>query len=120
MANAHSEEIVMSPNGDNLAVPLRTDSSGVIRIGETRVSLDTVIGAFRRGATPEEIVQDYSSLKLADVYATIAYYLQNRPIIDAYLHDQRRKGEEIRHQMEAAFDPTGIRERLLARRKETA
>jgi uncharacterized protein (DUF433 family) len=86
----------------------------------TRVSLDTIVGAFRCGATPEEIVQDYSSLKLGDVYATIAYYIQNRPAVDAYVQEQQRKGREIQQQMEAAFDPTGVRERLLARRKETA
>jgi hypothetical protein len=78
------------------------------------------VGAFRRGATPEEIVQDYSSLKLGDVYATIAYYLQNRVAVDAYLQQQQQMGQQIQQQMEAAFDPTGVRERLLARRKETA
>jgi uncharacterized protein (DUF433 family) len=105
---------------DPLAVPLQTDAHGVVRVGGTRVALDTVIGAFARGATPEEIVQDYSSLSLADVYAVIAYYLRNRPSVDAYLQEQRQQGEAIQRQMEAAYDPTGVRERLLARRKETA
>ena len=110
----------MSLNLDNLGVPLKTDVQGVVRVGGTRVSLDTVVGAFRRGATPEEIVQDYSSLKLGDVYATIAYYLQNRLAVDAYLQEQQQKGQEIQQQIEAVFDPAGIRERLLARRKESA
>jgi len=110
----------MSPNPEKLGVPLQADAHGVIRMAGTRVSLDTVLGAFRRGATPEEIVQDYSSLDLGDVYATIAYYLKNRPVVDAYLQEQQRKGQEVQHQMEAEFDPAGIRERLLARRKETA
>jgi uncharacterized protein (DUF433 family) len=110
----------MSLHPESLGVPLKADASGTLRVGGTRVSLDTVLGAFRRGATPEEIVQDYSSLKLGDVYASIAYYLQNRTAVDAYLQEQQRRGQQIQQQMEAAFDPVGVRERLLARRKETA
>ena len=110
----------MSLDPKNLGVPLKADAHGVIRVGGTRVSLDTVVGAFHRGATPEEIAQDFSSLTLGDVYATIAYYLQNRAAVNAYLQEQQQKGLQIQQQMEAAFDPTGVRERLLARRKETA
>lgn len=105
---------------DRPAVPLRTDAQGVVRVGGRRVTLDTVIGAFRRGATPEEIVQDYSWLQLADVYAVIAFYLQNQPAVEAYLQEQQQKGEATQRQMETLFDPRGVRERLLARRKGTA
>jgi uncharacterized protein (DUF433 family) len=110
----------MTLNFENLPVPLRADPHGVVRVGGTRVTLDTVVGAFRRGATAEEIVQDYSSLDLADVYAVIAYYLRNRLAVDAYLEEQRQKGEGIQRQMESLYPPAGIRERLLARRKEPA
>ena len=41
------------------AVPLRTDDHGVIRVGKTRVPLDTVVFAFNQGASPEEIVMSY-------------------------------------------------------------
>jgi hypothetical protein len=37
-------------------IPLKTDSDGVVRVGNTRVTLDTVIGSFKEGATAEEIV----------------------------------------------------------------
>jgi uncharacterized protein (DUF433 family) len=39
--------------------PLNADQDGVVRIGKTRVTLDTVIHAFKHGATPEEIAQRY-------------------------------------------------------------
>jgi uncharacterized protein (DUF433 family) len=110
----------MSLAFDPLVVPLKIDADGVARVGGTRVTLETLVGAFRRGATPEEIVQDYSSLHLADVYAVIAYYLRDRAAVDAYLLVQQQRSEAIQRQMEALFDPTGVRERLLARRKETA
>ncbi len=53
-------------------VPLLTDKDGVVRVGGTRVTLDTVVAAFKEGATAEEIVQQYPSLELADVYAVIS------------------------------------------------
>lgn len=105
---------------DKLSVPLTADSHGVIRVGGTRVTLDTVVGAFQRGATAEEIVQSYSSLRLEDVYAVITFYLQNRPDVDAYLTEQRQKGDEIQRQIQARSDVAEFRQRLLARRKETA
>lgn len=105
---------------DNLPVPLALDSHGVVRVGGTRVTLDTVVGAFQRGATAEEIVQDYSSLRLADVYAAIAFYLHNRAAVDAYIEERRQKGDEIQRRIEAQSDPAEFRQRLLNRRKETA
>ncbi|MFH1633901.1 MAG: DUF433 domain-containing protein [Chloroflexota bacterium] len=97
-------------------VPLVTDIDGVIRVGETRVTLDTVIAAFLDGATAEEISQQYPSLDLADVYSVIAYYLRQRAEIDTYLQRRREQAEKIQEENESRFDPSGIRDRLLARR----
>ncbi len=99
-------------------VPLRTDAAGVLRVGETRVSLDSVIVAFNEGATPEEIVQQYDVLSLADVYAVIGYYLENQGEIDSYLAERVREREQLRQELEARHQPNGIRQRLLARRRK--
>lgn len=96
--------------------PLRTTADGAIRIGKTRVTLETVIVAFNEGATAEEIVQQYPALRLADVYATIAYYLNHRAEVNAYLHSSEQSAAEVRTENETRFNPVGIRERLLARR----
>jgi uncharacterized protein (DUF433 family) len=97
-------------------IPLYTDSDGVVRVGNTRVTLETVIGAFLDGASAEEIACQYPSLDLADVYAVIAYYLRRRSDVDAYLQWRRELADTVRKQNEKRFDPTGVRERLLARR----
>ncbi len=97
-------------------VPLVRDADGVIRVGNTRVTLDTVVSAFLDGATAEEITYQYPSLDLADVYSAIAYYLRRRAEVDAYLQQRREQTVEIRQQNESRFDPSGIRDRLLARR----
>jgi len=97
-------------------VPLSADPDGVVRVGGTRVTLDTVVGAFEEGATAEEIVQQYSSLNLADVYAVIGYYLRRQAEIKEYLRERKQQADQVRKQNEARFKPHGMRERLLARR----
>jgi len=98
-------------------IPLTTDVDGGVQVGNTRVTLDTVIAAFREGATPETIAQQYPSLALADIYAVIGYYLNHRPEIHAYLQRRERAAAQIRKENESRFDPDGVRERLLARRQ---
>jgi uncharacterized protein (DUF433 family) len=97
-------------------IPLKTDRDGVVLVGNTRVTLDTVIATFKEGATAEEIVTQYPSLLLGDVYAVIGYYLQRQAEVDAYLNQRRQLSKQIRQQNEARFNQQGIRERLLARR----
>jgi uncharacterized protein (DUF433 family) len=65
---------------DVQTVPLKADPNGVMRVGDTRVTLDTVVHAFEEGHTAEEIVSHYPALRLADVYAVIAYYLNNQGV----------------------------------------
>jgi len=97
-------------------IPLKTDKDGVVRIGGTRVTLDTLVYAFRDGATAEEIVQQYPSLSLEDVYSVIGYYLKRRIEVESYLREREQRAEEVRGENEARFDPAGMRNRLLARR----
>ena len=97
-------------------IPLEADADGVVRVGGTRVTLDTVVAAFREGATAEEIVYQYPSLNLADVYSVIGYYLQRRSDVEEYLRRRQQQSDQVREQNEARFDPRGMRDRLLARR----
>ena len=98
--------------------PLRLEESGAVRVGQTRVTLDTVIGAWMDGATAEEIVHGYDTLQLADVHAVISYYLRHRQEVEDYLVRRRREAETIRSENERRFPPDPrFRERLLARRR---
>lgn len=98
--------------------PLAVNLDGVVRVGGTRVTLDTVINVFKQGATAEEIVYRYPSLRLGDVYASIAFYLNHQEDVEAYLKQRQQQAQEIRQMNEARFDPQGLRDRLLARRVE--
>ena len=96
--------------------PIQVDEAGVLRVGETRVRLETVINAFKSGSTAEEILLKYPSLNLTDVYAVITYYLWSREEVDAYMEERRRQEEAVRRENEARYPSAGVRERLLARR----
>jgi uncharacterized protein (DUF433 family) len=97
------------------SVPLRADDQGVMRVGHTRVRLDTVITAWKQGASPEHIVENFDVLELADVYAVISYYLHHRLEVETYLDKNRLEGKQLQAQNELRFPQLGIRERLLAR-----
>lgn len=96
-------------------LPLAFDVDGVLRVANTRVRMETVITAFDEGATPEEIVQDYPPLTLADVYAVIGYYLQQPVALAEYMQERAQQQATVRQQNEARFPQQGIRARLLAR-----
>lgn len=96
-------------------IPLSTDADGVIRVGGTRVTLETVVDVFNTSATPEEIAQDFSALRLDDVYAVITYYLRHRPEVDEYVQRRRAAADEVRCQMEQEHPQAGLRDRLLVK-----
>ena len=97
-------------------VPLAPDARGVIRVGGSRVTLDTVAAAFERGATPEEIVQQYPALGLADVYSVVGYLLRHQAEVAAYLSQRAAQASVVRQENEQRSEAEGVRARLMARR----
>lgn len=95
---------------------LRADECGVLRIGDTRVRLDTVVIAWKQGDSPEQIAENFDVLDLADVYAVISHYLHHRADVEEYLEKNRKEAERLRAENERRSPQAGIRERLLARR----
>lgn len=75
-------------------IPLSTDADGVVRIGSTRVTLDTVVAAFREGATAETIAEQYPSLQLNQIYTVLCYYLRHQQEVNEYL--ERRRQRQLR------------------------
>ncbi len=110
----------MSVTVSTSEIKLTETEAGVLRVGDSRVSLDTVILAFGQGSTPEQIVEDYDSLELAEVYAVISYYLQNREEVESYLAKRKVERERLRREIESRSNPQGIREKLLSRRRNSA
>jgi uncharacterized protein (DUF433 family) len=98
-------------------VPLQMDEYGTIRIGGTRVRLDTVVYAFNQGHTVEEIVTHFPVLNLADGYAVITYYLNNKAVVDEYIKQGEEEAGELQYEFESQPGYQVFRERLLARKE---
>lgn len=82
----------------------------------TRISLDVLVAAFKRGKTPEAVHDSYETVSLADAYAIFTYYLRHRAEVEAYLTAQERDGAEIQERIEAEYPlRDGLRAKLLAR-----
>ena len=94
------------------SVPLQTDAYGAIRVGGTRVTLDTVIRAYQRGASAEGIARQFDALRIDDVYAVLAYYLRHREKVDTYLQEREAAAAKMRAELELRFPPDELRERL--------
>jgi uncharacterized protein (DUF433 family) len=89
----------------SLSIPLHTDENGIIRVGDTRVTLDTILARHQQKETPEAIHAGFPTVSLSDIYAVIAYYLANQDDVDAYLQRRRAEGERIRQDVEATYSP---------------
>jgi len=102
-----------------MTIPLTITEFGTIRIGQSRVSLDSVVYHYKQGATAESIAESFPSLNLPDIYAVIAYYLANRETVEEYLRQQETEADALQQQIES--DPTQqkatnqLRERIRAR-----
>jgi uncharacterized protein (DUF433 family) len=95
--------------------PLQEDETGAVRVGNSRVLLETVIRAFQDGASPESIVNRYSTLSLSDVYNTIGYYLRHKDAVEAYLSQREQLAESVQQRLSSIQpDLNFIRTRLIS------
>lgn len=96
-------------------VPLIPDDAGRLVVPGTRVSLDILVAAFKRGQSPEAVHEDYDSVSLADVYAIFSYYLRHMPDVERYLRGQEELSTELQTRVEVNDGAEGLRAKLLAR-----
>lgn len=73
-------------------------TEGVYRIGDTRVSLDSIVYLFREGMSAETMVESYPALTLEQVHGALAFYLGNRREIDRSLAEGQRAAQSQHEQ----------------------
>ncbi len=83
----------------------------------SRVSLESVVCLFIEGASPETIVDEYSTLSLEQVYGAITFYLANRSEVDSHLAVSEKLWEDARKN-QPPLSPS-LRERLERVRRES-
>src|SRR4051812_48937348 len=98
--------------------PIRIDERGAVRVGESRVLFEVIVNYFRQGESAEDLHEDFPTLPLSLIYATIAYYLSNQAEVDEYLGELEREWEKTKAWIETWSPQAGIRERLVARLRE--
>ncbi len=92
--------------------PLCWDEAGGIRVGQSRVTLDSLLAAYHNGSTPEEIAVQYSVLSLEEIYGAIAYYLSHRPGIDRYLEQRQQQRQQRQQHLTQQHHLRDLRQRL--------
>ena len=88
---------------------------GGFYISGSRVSLASVVHAFLRGESPEDIADAYPAIGLEQVFGAVTFYLANREMIDQYLQDE--KAEFARLRDEARRNNPAFSARLEAARR---
>jgi|GEM_PF-372917 len=111
-------------------VPLTLWEDGSIRVKGTRLLLDMIVNAHKRGECPEEIFDSFPSNEytIADIYSIIAYYLTHKSQIEKYLAKRETEAEKIKKEIESMpgyqENRDKLREKLKAkwikRQKDTA
>ncbi len=71
---------------------------GVYFVSGTRITLDSIVHAFRDGCSPETIREGFSGLTLGGVYAAISHYLNQQAEINAYLVGRKQQWVELERQ----------------------
>ena len=84
---------------------VRLDENNVMRVGKTRVMLDSVVVAFQQGHSAETMQQEYPALTLEEVYGAVAYYLANQDEVDRYLKRQDQIWNELREKSGQTSNP---------------
>ena len=100
-----------------LETPIGWMANGAARVKGTRVPVELVLWSYKQGMRPEEIVDCYPTLQLADVYALVAYYLRNAEEMEAYLRETEEASEQAYAEWQANNPDPGFMERLRARRE---
>jgi len=95
--------------------------SGGYWITGTRISLDSIIAAFNRGAAPETIRRSFPLLTLEEVYGAITFYLAHEKEVTEYLQqsDTELSAQADARRKELRASRPELYERIVGSREET-
>lgn len=99
-------------------VPLAYDAHGTVRVAGTRVTLDSIIAAFKQDQSPDALASGFPTLGLANIYAVIAYYFAHQSEVEAYLEQRKREADTLWRFIDTETDRAAWRDRLVARHVE--
>jgi uncharacterized protein (DUF433 family) len=104
-----------------LADFLSQDRYGYIHLAGHRIGLRHIVELYNDGFTPEMLREQFPTLPLALVHKVIAFYLENRAEVDAYVQRSREALDRQASAPQPGPDAAELRRRMQARRpKESA
>jgi uncharacterized protein (DUF433 family) len=107
-----------------IPVPLRDDGHGGLRVGQTRVSFESVWQMHREGASVSAIVEAFDTVHEADVCAVLAWALRHPEEVDSYLKRRDAEAAQMRRKLEETGltpnqeETARLKEKLVARQNE--
>ncbi len=100
---------------------LAQDSYGYIHLAGHRIGLRSVVELYTDGYTPEMLQDHFPTLPLALIHKMIAFYLENRAEVAAYVRQSREALDRLAAAPQPGPDAAELRRRMEARRpKESA
>jgi uncharacterized protein (DUF433 family) len=101
----------------NLPNFLTTTPDGEILLTGNRIGLFHVVHYYNEGYSPEMLVCQYPTLPLSLIHKVIAFYLENRSEVDAYVAGCQTEMNRQRESGDRHLDLALLRERLGSRQK---
>ncbi len=86
-----------------IAVPLVPHANGTLFVRDSGIPLERIIESYNAGSTPADIVDMFDTLRLADVFAVISYYLDHQEEVDTYLRIQEAEADKVQAMIEATL-----------------
>jgi uncharacterized protein (DUF433 family) len=98
--------------------PLVQNDDGTVRVNGSRVTLDTLVAAFQREDTREEILESFPSLSAAQINDVMDWYLTHQTETQEYVGERATDGERLRQQIESRPEYAELREKLQRHREQ--
>ena len=98
--------------------PLYRDERGTVRVADSNVLLDIVVGTFNQGCSAEEISRQYPTASVAAVKGVLAYYQEYKSEVDGYLKIRRERADKIRAHVESQPEYIEWKKRFMERARE--
>lgn len=104
------------PAGIHLDNPVRRDTVGVLRVGNTRVTLDTIVNTYEAGSIALEISHDYDAVTLSEISAAIDFYLHHKQALKLYFASRAQASTSALFDISIRQATSLIRDKLSSRR----
>ena len=80
---------------------VRLDAGGTYRVGDSRMTLDSIVHEYLRGGSAECVAQAFPNVGKENIYGALAFYLANYDEVHEYLKQREAEAHKIRAEIEA-------------------